>query len=120
VLTLPPSVKIFLARGATDLRRGCDGLCAAAQEVLREDPFSGHVFGFANRARNRVKLLIWGHGGFWLVCRRLEQGTFDWPREGEDARVEMKSRELLALLDGLELSTARWRGRYERPAAAAR
>lgn len=117
MLTLPPSVRIFLARGATDMRKSYDGLCAAVVDVLREDPFAGHVFGFANRRRNRVKLLVWGHGGFWLICRRLEEGTFDWPSAGEEARITMSSRELLALLEGLDLSTARWRKRYERPVA---
>lgn len=118
MLTLPPSVRIFLARGATDLRKSYDGLCAAVVEVLLLDPFAGHLFGFANRKRNRVKLLLWDHGGFWLFCRRLEEGTFDWPGEGGEARVTLSSRELLALLEGLDLSTARWKKRYERPAAA--
>jgi transposase len=118
VLTLPPSVRIFLACGATDLRKSYDGLCGAIVDVLLEDPFSGFLFGFANRRRNRVKLIVWDHGGFWLFCRRLEEGTFDWPRDEGKTRITMTSRDLLALLEGLDLSTARWRKRYERPVSA--
>ena len=119
MLTLPPSVKIYLARGVTDMRKSYDGLCHAVRGVLDADPFSGHIFGFSNRARNRVKLLVWDHGGFWLFCRRLEKGTFDWPGEDSSPRLEMTSRELLALLEGLDLSSAKWSKRYERPVCAA-
>ena len=119
MLTLPPSVKIYLARGVTDMRKSYDGLCHAVRSVLEADPFSGHIFGFSNRGRNRVKLLVWDYGGFWLFCRRLEKGTFDWPGEDSGPRLEMTSRELLALLEGLDLSSARWRKRYERPVCAA-
>src|ERR1700682_4835935 len=66
MLTLPASVRVFVARGATDLRRSFDRLSAQVQEVLGEDPLSGHVFVFFNRQRNRVKLLVWERDGFWL------------------------------------------------------
>ena len=117
MLTLPPSVRILLLPGATDMRKSFDGLCALTQEVLKEDPFAGHLFGFANRDRNRAKFLLWDHGGFWLFCRRLERGTLDWPQDGAGGRVEMRSRDLLALLEGLDLRTARWKKRYEREVA---
>jgi len=118
MLTLPSSVRIYLARGATDMRKSFDGLSALTREVLAQDPLSGHLFGFANRDRNRAKFLLWDHGGFWLFCRRLEAGTFDWPGDGAGARVELSSRELLALLEGLDLKTARWKKRYVRALAA--
>jgi len=76
MLTLPASVRVFVARGATDLRRSFDRLSAQVQEVLRQDPLSGHVFMFFNRQRNRVKLLVWERDGFWLLYKRLEAGTF--------------------------------------------
>jgi len=76
MLTLPASVRVFVARGATDLRRSFDRLSAQVQEVLRQDPLSGHVFVFFNRPRNRVKLLVWERDGFWLLYKRLEAGTF--------------------------------------------
>src|SRR5207245_7632955 len=76
MLTLPASVRVFVARGATDLRRSFDRLSAQVQEVLRQDPLSGHVFVFFNRQRNRVKMLVWERDGFWLLYKRLEAGTF--------------------------------------------
>jgi transposase len=75
MLSLPPSVRIFVARGATDQRKSFDGLCALAQDVLRQDQFSGHVFVFFGRRRDRVKLLVWDRSGFWLFAKRLEAGT---------------------------------------------
>ncbi len=81
MLTLPPSVRIYLARGATDIRKGIDGLCAVARDIVGEDPFTGHLFAFANRRRDAVKILVWDRSGFWLFYKRLERGTFQW--EGE-------------------------------------
>jgi transposase len=114
VLTLPPSVRIYLARGATDMRRGFDGLYALARDVLAVDPFSGHLFGFANRRRDMLKILVWDRSGFALYSKRLERGTFTWPAQGGEARVEMTSRELMALLEGLDPGSGTWRKRYER------
>ena len=113
MLTLPAAVRVFVARGATDLRRSFDRLSAQAQEVLRQDPFSGHVFVFFNRPRNRVKLLVWERDGFWLLYKRLEAGTF----AGLE-RDEITARELDWLLDGIEV--VRQRPRYERPRDATR
>jgi transposase len=107
VLSIPPAVRIFVARGATDLRRSFDRLAAMAQEVLREDPYSGHVFAFFNRRRDRLKLLYWERGGFWLLYKRLETGSF-----APVDRDEITARDLLLLLEGLEV--VRERPRYER------
>lgn len=109
MLSLPPAVRIFVARGPTDLRRSFDRLAAMVETVLRQDPFSGHVFCFFNRRRDRVKLLVWERGGFWLLYKRLEEGTFA-PVE----RAEMSPRDLYLLLEGIEV--VRERVRYERPA----
>ena len=93
MLTLPASVRVFVARGATDLRRSFDRLSAQVQEVLRQDPFSGHLFAFFNRRRDRVKLLVWERGGFWLLYKRLETGTF-----ADVERAEITARDLFLLL----------------------
>ena len=112
MLTLPPSVRIFLARGPTDMRKGIDSLCALARDVVGEDPFTGHLFGFANRRRDTAKFLVWDESGFWLFMKRLERGTFQWPQEkGTQRRMEMRSRDLYALLEGLDLESAQWRTR---------
>ena len=105
MLSLAPTTRVFVAQGATDLRRSFDRLAAMATEMLGQDPFSGHLFVYFNRRRDRVKLLFWERGGFWLLCKRLETGTF-----GEAARRELSPRDLFLLLEGLEV--VRERARY--------
>jgi transposase len=115
VLSFPPSVRIFVACGATDLRKSFDTLAALVTDVLAEDPFSGHVFCFRNRKRDRVKLLVWDRSGFWLFCKRLEAGTFADVRDDDEAKsVEVSSRELFLLLEGIEVRHVRQRKRYTR------
>lgn len=108
MLSLSATVRVFVARGATDMRRSFDRLAAEVDTVLRQDPFSGHVFCFFSRRRDRVKLLVWERGGFWLLYKRLEEGTFA-PVE----RLEMSPRDLYLLLEGIDV--VRERVRYERP-----
>ncbi len=107
MLTLPASVRVFVARGVTDLRRSFDRLSAQVQEVLCQDPLSGHVFVLFNRQRNRVKMLVWERDGFWLLYKRLEAGTF-----AALERDEINARELYLLLEGIEV--VRERRRYTR------
>jgi len=90
------------------MRRSFDRLAAEAETVLRQDPFSGHVFCFFSRRRDRVKLLVWERGGFWLHYKRLEAGTF-----AALERAELSPRDLYLLLEGIEV--VRERVRYERP-----
>ena len=86
MLSLPTSVRIYLARGATDMRKSIDGLAAVTKQVLEHDPLSGHLFVFCNARRDRIKILYWERTGFWLLHKRLEQGTFAWPApEGSEA-----------------------------------
>jgi len=114
VLTLPPSVRIYLAAGATDLRKGFDGLAEVARGTLLRDPLSGHVFVFCNARRQRVRLLVWDGTGMWLMTKRLESGTFAWPRvaTGEKS-LTMRSEELAMLLGGLHVEVKRRPG-FER------
>jgi transposase len=104
MLSLDSSRPVYLACGATDLRKSIDGLAALVQEQFQLDPFSTSLFVFCNRSRNKVKLLQWDHAGFWLYYRRLEQGTFAWPQEGSPSPQPISERELRWLLDGLSLS----------------
>ena len=83
MLTISPAVRIYLATGATDLRRSIDGLSAIVRDQFALDPCSGHLFAFRNRRGDRLKLLVWDHGGFWVFYKRLEQGTFAWPADGD-------------------------------------
>jgi transposase len=125
MLTLPPSVRVFLCLQPTDMRRSFDGLCAMVQQLLREDPFSGHLFVFVNKRRDRVKLLHWANDGFCIWYKRLEEGTFSPivpdALSGDDDTcegVQIKASDLAMLLDGVDLSSVKRSRRYQRPAAA--
>ncbi|MGA1525760.1 MAG: IS66 family insertion sequence element accessory protein TnpB [Planctomycetota bacterium] len=116
MLSLPPSVRIHLARGATDMRKQIDSLAAAVAHVLHEDPTSGHLFGFCNRGRNRVKFLYWEDGGFWLLHKRLESGRFIWP-DSDTPAIRISAKELHALLGGLDFQSARRLPRFTKKSA---
>jgi transposase len=116
MLTLSPAVRIYIATGATDLRRSIDGLSALVREQLALDPLSGHLFLFRNRRGDRLKVLAWDHSGFWVLYKRLERGTFAWPMEDGSASVEMRGADLALLLAGVDIARTRRRRWYERVA----
>jgi transposase len=116
MLTLSPAVRIYLATGATDLRRSIDGLAALVRERFTLDPFSGHLFLFRNRRGDRLKILAWDRSGFWILYKRLEQGTFTWPSDDDSTPVEMRSADLALLLAGIDIAQTRRRRWYERVA----
>jgi transposase len=116
MLTVSPAIRIYVATGATDLRRSIDGLSALVRDQLQLDPLSGHLFLFRNRRGDRLKILVWDQSGFWVLYKRLEQGTFAWPRDADSASVEMRHRDLLLLLSGVDLTRTRRRRWYERVA----
>lgn len=120
MLTPPVSVRIFLAAGATDLRKSFDGLGALVRSVLGREVLSGEVFLFCNRRRDRVRALYWDGSGLWVATKRLEEGTFAWPEApaGGARRVELRAEELAALLGGLDLAQTSRRKWYERRAAS--
>jgi len=115
-----PATRVYVAAGATDMRKGFEGLYGLVREVLGGDPLSGHLFLFANRQRTRLKILFWDGSGLWVCAKRLEKGRFGWPeaQEGE-ASVRMRQEELAMLLGGLDLAkTKPRRGWYRREGAA--
>ena len=117
VLTLSPAVRIYLATGATDLRRSIDGLSALVRERFTLDPLSGHLFLFRNRRGDRLKILAWDRSGFWVLYKRLEQGTFAWPTERmTPAPSRCAAPDLALLLAGVDLAQTRRRRWYERVA----
>jgi transposase len=107
VLTISPAVRIYVATGATDLRRSIDGPAALVRERFDLDPFSSHLLLFRNRRGDRLKILAWDQGGFWVLYKRLERGTFAWPAEEEGAPVTIRSGDLLLLLAGVDLTHTR-------------
>jgi transposase len=112
---LSAAVRVYLAREPADMRKSFDGLAALAAGALELDPFSGHLFVFLNKRRDRVKVLYWDRDGLAVWAKRLERGTFRVP-DADAPRVEMTTADLAALLAGIDLDTARRRPRYSRPA----
>lgn len=112
---LPPSVRIFITAEGTDMRRSFDRLAAMVEEVLKQSPFSGHLFVFRSRRGDRVKILYWERGGFAIWYKRLEEGTFQFP-EGGATSFEIEAADLTLLLEGIDLSGAKRRKRFT-PAA---
>lgn len=116
MLSLPPSVRIYLAAGGTDLRRSIDGLSALVRDRLGLEPLSGHLFLFRNRRGDRLKVLVWDRSGFWVLYKRLERGTFAWPVEETSTPLEMRGEDLMLLLSGVDVGGTRRRRWYERAA----
>ena len=115
MLTVPPSVRIYVATGPTDLRRSVDGLSAIVRETFDLDPLSGHLFLFRNRRCDRVKILVWDRSGFWVLYKRLERGTFAWPEEQAEV-LELEAAQLQLLLSGADPVHTRRRRWYARVA----
>jgi transposase len=101
MIALPAGVKVWLAAGATDMRKGFDGLAALVQTHLSEDPFGGQLFVFRGRAGDRVKILWWSGDGFCLFAKRLERGRFVWPQATHGA-LELSAAQLSMLLEGID------------------
>ena len=106
MLTLPRSVRIFIATQPIDMRKSIDGLAALVTGVLQADPYVGHLFVFRGRRGDRVKILLWDSNGYWLFYKRLEKSKFHFPT-GSSASIEMGATELMLLLDGLDPAAAR-------------
>ena len=101
------SARVYLAVGATDMRKSIDGLAATVVAELALDPLSAHWFVFCNRGRDKLKILYWDHNGFWLYYRRLERGRFSWPAQAPSAALSITARQVAWLLGGLALDQSR-------------
>ena len=115
MIHLPASVRVYLCLSPCDMRRSFDGLHALVRDHLQLDPFAGHLYLFANRRRDRLKILYWDRDGFAIWAKRLEEGCYAIPSgEPGAARFEITVEELGALLSGIDLSNATRRKRYRR------
>ena len=115
MIALPPGARVWLAAGATDMRKGFDGLAGLVQTQLLEDPFSGQLFVFRGRRGDRVKILWWDGDGLCLFAKRLERGRFTWP-QATHGTVALTAAQLSMLLEGID-----WRRpqrSFERPQLA--
>lgn len=96
------------------MRRSFDGLAAMARDVMKGDPFSGHIFVFRNRMSDRVKVLFWDRSGYVIWYKRLEKGRFHLPCEPYPS-AEIEAAEMTLLLEGIDLSNSRRRKRWAPP-----
>jgi transposase len=118
MILLPASVRVYLCLSPCDMRRSFDGLHALVRDHLQLDAFAGHLYLFANKRRDRLKILYWDRDGFAIWAKRLEEGNYVIACGGPGShRFEITVEELGALLSGIDLSTATRRKRYRRTSA---
>jgi transposase len=115
LLSLPPSVRLFVATQPVDGRKGADSLMALVRDVLRQDPLSGHLFVFFSKRCDRVRVVYWDRNGFAMWTKRLEAGRFRpaFSTDGKLAVGTMEAAELALVLEGIDLAGARRRPRWE-------
>ena len=102
MITLAPGLRVYLACGVTDMRKGMTGLAMLVQQTLSEDPFGGAVYAFRGRRAGLIKL-VWHDGaGLCMLTKRLEQGQFVWPSSSTSGKIALSAPQLAALLDGCE------------------
>ena len=110
-----PATRIYVATGATDMRKGFNGLYGLVRDRLECDPTSGHVFLFTNARRNRLKLIVYDGSGLWVCAKKLDRGCFRWPDAGSAAKKMVLSYEQLALLlGGIDLTQTERRKWYRK------
>lgn len=97
----PSAARIWIVAGATDMRRGFDGLCAQVQRQLNESPFSGDLYIFRGRRGDKIKILWYSGDGLALFYKRLSTGLFTWPQV-KDGTVQLSSAQLSMLLEGID------------------
>ena len=116
MLSFTGGLKVFIALEPCDLRKSFNGLHALVSERLGQDPRQGGLSVFTNRRRTRLKILYWDGTGLWVLIKRLEEGSFAWPKSVDPAAVKLRlAPEALAMLtDGIELRGAKMRPWYER------
>ncbi len=123
MLSLPPSIRIFLCTADVDLRKSFDGLALMVRQFLGGDPLSGHLFVFRNTRRDRLKLLYWDGDGLAIWYKRLEKGSFRFPAAtGDGQGVEIRAADFAMILDGVDLASVTRQERYhltaDRPIAS--
>ena len=110
-MLIPTPTRILVARDPIDFRKQIDGIAAVCEVQLGEQPLDGTLFLFRNRRKTAVKALVWTHGGFTLMYKKLEKGRLRWPECSGD-RATMTPAELAALLEGIDLSKSRRLSRW--------
>ena len=114
MFSFPNQTKVYLAVSPVDMRKSFNGLWTEASERLKEDPLSGALFVFANKRRDRIKILYWDGSGLWVFAKRLEKGRFTWPSGSNDHKLSLTPQSLGMLLEGIDLRKGCKKAWYER------
>jgi transposase len=116
MISFTGSLKVFIALEPIDMRKGFEGLYGAVSERLKEDVKSGALFAFTNKKHTRLKVLYWDKTGLWLMTKRLEKGTFSWPRsvDPQATRIMLAPEAFAMLTDGIDMHQATMRPWYQR------
>jgi transposase len=109
---LPTGVRVYIACGVTDMRKGFDGLAALVQTALSLDPYGGALFVFRGKRGDLVKALLWDGQGLVLYAKRLEHGRFVWP-QAKSGTVTLTNAQLSMLLEGIDWRMPGWTARPE-------
>ena len=120
MLSLPPSVRLFVATEPVDGRKGADSLMVIVRDVFRHDPLTGHLFVFFSKRRDRVRIVYWDRNGFAMWTKRLERGRFrlTFSADGKLVPHAIEAAELALILEGIDLTDARRRPRWQPGRAA--
>ena len=114
MFSFPNQTRVYLAVQPVDMRKSFNGLWTEASTQLKEDPLSGALFVFANKRRDRLKILYWDGSGAWVFAKRLEEGRFSWPIGSSDTKLSMTPQALSMLIGGIELKDGHKKAWYER------
>ena len=115
MLSFTGSLRVFVALEPCDMRKGFDGLSGMVATKLNEDLQSGALFVFSNRSHTRLKIIYWDGSGVWLMAKRLEKGTFSWPKDTDGkTKLSLRPEALAMLTDGVDLRGGKMRAWYQR------
>ncbi len=110
------ATRIYLAPGATDMRKSFDGLYGLVRDQLLCDPLSGHLFLFSNAKRNRLKVIFFDGTGLWVCSKRIEKGRVHWPVvDRAQRKVVLSQEQFTMLVGGIDLTQTRERKWFRRP-----
>jgi transposase len=120
MLSLPPSVRVFVATQPVDGRKGADSLMTVVRDVFGEDPLGGHLFVFFSKRCDRVRVVYWDRHGIAMWTKRLESGRFrpSFSADGRLSSVRVEAAELALIVEGIDLAGARRRPRWQPGRAA--
>ncbi len=115
MIALSSGLRFYIYQKPVDMRKSIDGLHGIVQNEFSQDVFSGDIFVFINKSRDKMKILVWDRTGFWLFYKRLEQGRFQRLKDEHGKKVlELSYEQLVMILEGIDLGSIRRRKRYKK------